>query len=611
MSDIFGKSNDLNDNTLTGLLDIYADNIYTNTETVNTELQVNRGDFQSLYVNGIQITQNGSGGSSTGVGYWGQFWSTQTQPPSATNTAQAMTVNNIDASSNGVSYSNSSRINILNNGVYNIQFSVQLVDTLGAGGDVYIWLKVNGVDVAASTGRVGVAKNGLLPSWNFIIPLKANDYFQFYWSTTDIHTEITYLTATTNPTKPTTASLVITVQQVVNQGTNGTNGTNGMAATIQAGSATSLTGGSTPTVTNIGNTTNAIFNFGIPSGINGINGTNGTNSQVSVIATNTLSSGSNATVVNSGTSNNVLLTFGIPRGKDGNVVNVGTTTTLNPDQPASVQNSGTTENIILDFYIPKGDQGDKGDKGNKGDTGESTLAAIAAATAAAASAATAGGFAAAASGSAGSAAASATAAELAAGSINTNLGGRVTILEAKTQYQTADSLTSDTNFGGQVLVQDLYGFSRILLNGRDVNGTTPDPFIIVQRGSTSGDQTFVKANEIVTPKLTTGLCYVNSIDTVDTAEIFNIGKFNGAGIKIGNPILNTTTTQIENVLRVSSMQPYLNTSNNITLTTIDIGTDALFGTIFLGGVAQGGTIVLNGAIQFAGGSLATNIRQWV
>ena len=59
------------------------------------------------------------------------------------------------------------------------------------------------------------------------------------------------------------------------QGPAGTNGVDGAAATIQAGTVTSLPSTATPTVTNSGNTSAAVFNFGIPKGEKGDTGAQG------------------------------------------------------------------------------------------------------------------------------------------------------------------------------------------------------------------------------------------------------------------------------------------------------------------------------------------------
>jgi hypothetical protein len=92
---------------------------------------------------------------------------------------------------------------------------------------------------------------------------------------------------TESPVTVTTAS--VGLQGI--PGTNGTNGTNGSAATITAGSATVLASTATPTVTNTGTSSAAIFNFGIPAGSAGSAGVSGVISVTSPI-TNTGSSSS-------------------------------------------------------------------------------------------------------------------------------------------------------------------------------------------------------------------------------------------------------------------------------------------------------------------------------
>jgi len=52
-------------------------------------------------------------------------------------------------------------------------------------------------------------------------------------------------------------------------------GPTGAAATITAGTATALATGATPTVTNSGSSSAAVFNFGIPAGATGIQGPTG------------------------------------------------------------------------------------------------------------------------------------------------------------------------------------------------------------------------------------------------------------------------------------------------------------------------------------------------
>ena len=102
-----------------------------------------------------------------------------------------------------------------------------------------------------------------------------------------------------------------------------------MAATVAVGTVKQLAPGSTPTVTNAGTSSNAVFDFGIPvgqtgakgdkgeqgdRGATGAKGANGAAATIVVKSTTTLSPGSQATVVNAGTSNAAQLEFGIPKG---------------------------------------------------------------------------------------------------------------------------------------------------------------------------------------------------------------------------------------------------------------------------------------------------------
>ena len=100
-------------------------------------------------------------------------------------------------------------------------------------------------------------------------------------------------------------------------------GTPGPAATVTVGSTTTLSAGSSATVTNSGTNLAAVLNFGIPQGIQGIQGiqgstgatgATGTAATITVGTTTTLTPGSSATVTNSGTSSAAVFDFGIPSG---------------------------------------------------------------------------------------------------------------------------------------------------------------------------------------------------------------------------------------------------------------------------------------------------------
>lgn len=149
---------------------------------------------------------------------YGAFSSNEDQTTTA-NTATLMTLNTTDFS-NDVSIS-SSKITVVNPGIYNLQFSVQLENADNAPQDTFIWLKQNGVDIVGSTGKVGMpARKGVgdpfhsIFGWNYFISMAASDYIEIYWSTTNVNVTIQFYPASGSPTKPATQSVVATLSFV-------------------------------------------------------------------------------------------------------------------------------------------------------------------------------------------------------------------------------------------------------------------------------------------------------------------------------------------------------------------------------------------------------------
>jgi hypothetical protein len=135
------------------------------------------------------------------------------------NTATLMTLDTTDFS-NGVSIT-SSKIKVVNPGIYNLQFSAQLQNLDNAPQDVFIWLKQNGTDIVGSTGKIGMParKSAGVPfhdikGWNYFVSMQPNDYIEIYWSTTNASVTIETYAASGTPTKPSTASVVATMSFV-------------------------------------------------------------------------------------------------------------------------------------------------------------------------------------------------------------------------------------------------------------------------------------------------------------------------------------------------------------------------------------------------------------
>jgi hypothetical protein len=151
---------------------------------------------------------------------YGAFSSDQDQTTTA-NTATLMTLNTTDFA-NEVSIA-SSKITVVNAGIYNLQFSAQFQNTDNAIQDISIWLKQNGVDIPGSTGYVSIparksASAGEeaheIVGWNYYVSMTAGQYIEIYWSTTLASVTIQNYAAGTSPTRPSTQSVVATMSFV-------------------------------------------------------------------------------------------------------------------------------------------------------------------------------------------------------------------------------------------------------------------------------------------------------------------------------------------------------------------------------------------------------------
>lgn len=139
----------------------------------------------------------GSPNYAAASGFYGSFYSTQTQTAAAINTGYAMTLNNT-AEANQIAVVNNSRITFKNRGTYNIQFSCQVDQSSGSNHYIWIWFRKNGVDIPNSTSKVSLqgSKSELIPAWNFIVSVLGEDYIEIMWAVEDTSVQLLYEGAT-------------------------------------------------------------------------------------------------------------------------------------------------------------------------------------------------------------------------------------------------------------------------------------------------------------------------------------------------------------------------------------------------------------------------------
>ena len=151
---------------------------------------------------------------------YGSFQDSTDQTAANTTTAYSITFDTTDYS-NGVYLSNSSRINVRNYGVYNLQFSIQFKNTTNDSQDVDIWFAKNGTNIDKSNSRFSLPArkssgdpSHLIAAMNFFVELQAGDYVELKWRVSDIGVSIEQYGTSTSPIRPTVPSAIFTVQYV-------------------------------------------------------------------------------------------------------------------------------------------------------------------------------------------------------------------------------------------------------------------------------------------------------------------------------------------------------------------------------------------------------------
>ena len=152
----------------------------------------------------------------------GAFHDSTDQAAASTTAATAVTFNTTDIS-NGVTLSNSSRLNVADSGVFNIQFSIQLKNTTNDSHDVDIWFRKNGTNVDNSNSRYHPPArrstgdpSHMIAALNFFIELDAGDYVEIVYKVGDVGVTLEHFAASSTPTRPAVPSAIATVSFVSN-----------------------------------------------------------------------------------------------------------------------------------------------------------------------------------------------------------------------------------------------------------------------------------------------------------------------------------------------------------------------------------------------------------
>jgi len=145
---------------------------------------------------------------------YGSFYSTATQTAAVINTAYPVTMNGTVVHNNvDLNVIEPSKVYVNLTGVYNFQAILKLNNNdLVNSGYVWVWSRVDGVDVPNSASKVEVApppSDEALATINFVEQLNAGQYFQMMWATDN--TNCTLLAESATAFGPAIPSVILTV----------------------------------------------------------------------------------------------------------------------------------------------------------------------------------------------------------------------------------------------------------------------------------------------------------------------------------------------------------------------------------------------------------------
>jgi hypothetical protein len=133
----------------------------------------------------------------------------------------AVVVYDTTEESNGVYLASSSRLYVRNYGIYNVQFSLQLVNKDNAPQFADIWFRINGTDVPRSASRFDIPARKSSSDWghvvgtvNVFLELQANDYVEIAGTTSDTDVGLEHYAADGTIPRPAIPAAIVTLQYI-------------------------------------------------------------------------------------------------------------------------------------------------------------------------------------------------------------------------------------------------------------------------------------------------------------------------------------------------------------------------------------------------------------
>jgi hypothetical protein len=257
-----------------GLEEVYANYIYTDELDIGSTFMGQPASYFTGTRSNIQAQIDGIYTDICyNVGRWGAFYDTTTQTNPVANGVNILKLNTSDPSNNGVYLDvSATRITVLQEGVYNLQFSAQLTNTNSTATEIYIWFRKNGVNISDSATAIQVSGSQAetVAAWNYVTSMNVGDYLEIAWSSDGTGVRILAIGASGNV--PAIPSAIVTLTEVTGEGPIGPTGA---TPNITIGTVGAVPYGSVPIVTITGTTNNPVLNFELETGPTGATGPEG------------------------------------------------------------------------------------------------------------------------------------------------------------------------------------------------------------------------------------------------------------------------------------------------------------------------------------------------
>jgi hypothetical protein len=133
----------------------------------------------------------------------------------------AVVVYDTTEEASGVFLSDTSRLNVRNYGIYNVQFSLQLVNNSNAPEYADVWFRLNGTDVLRSASRFDIPArksegdpSHVVGTVNTFIEMQAGQYVEIAGTTSSTDVTLEHYAADTVIPRPAIPAVITTVQYI-------------------------------------------------------------------------------------------------------------------------------------------------------------------------------------------------------------------------------------------------------------------------------------------------------------------------------------------------------------------------------------------------------------